>query len=92
MENMGYGQERLQGIVEKEEEDWRKDPCVLRFIPDRFKTQEMCIKALEVDLWKLKDVPDHFKTQGICDDVVRRSPCYLEYVPDWFVTEGQVKL
>ena len=61
MEDMGYGQERLQGIVEKEEEDWRKDPWVLRFIPDRFKTQEMCIIALEVGLWKLKDVPDHFK-------------------------------
>ena len=47
MENIGYGQERLKDIVEKEaeeeqqqeEEDWRKNPWVLRFIPDHFKTQ-----------------------------------------------------
>ena len=67
--------------MEKEaEEDWRKDPWVLRFIPDRFKTQEICIKALEVGLWELKDVPDHFKTQETCDDAVRRSHFYLKCV------------
>ena len=94
MQNMGYGQERLKDIVEKEaeeeqqqEEDWRKDPWVLRFIPDGFKTQEMCTKALEVGLWKLKDVPDHFKTQEISDSVVRRSPFYLKDVPDHFKTQ-----
>ena len=80
IENMGYGQERLKDIVEKEAEeeeeykDWCEDPWVLRFIPDCFKTQEMCIEALEVGLWQLKDIPDHFKTQDICDDAVRRSP------------------
>ena len=94
MENMGYGQEGLKDIVEKEaeeeqqqEEDWRKDPWVLRFIPDGFKTQEMCTKALEVGLGKLKDVPDHFKTQEISDSVVRRSPFYLKDVPDHFKTQ-----
>ena len=57
MENMGYEQKGLKDIFEKEaeeeqqqEEDWRKDPWVLRFIPDRFKTQQICIKALEVGL------------------------------------------
>ena len=83
MENMGYGQqERLKDIVEKEaekeqqqeEEDWCKDPWVLRFIPDYLKTEEMCIKAFEAGLWKLKDVPDDLKTQEMCDNVVRRSP------------------
>ena len=78
IENMGYGQEKLKDIVEKEAEeeykDWREDPWVLRFIPDYFKTQEMCIETLEVGLWQLKDIPDHFKTQDICDDAVRRSP------------------
>ena len=55
IENMGHGQERLKDIVEKEAEeeeykDWCEDPWVLRFIPDCFKTQEMCIEALEVGL------------------------------------------
>ena len=27
----------------------RCDPRLLEFLPDHFKTQEMCIKALEVD-------------------------------------------
>ena len=92
MDNIEYGQERLKDIVEEEaeeeeqqeegEEGWLKDPLVLRFIPDCFKTQEMCIKALEAGLWELKDVPDHFKTQGMRDDAVQRSPFYLEYVSD----------
>ena len=99
MENMGYGPERLKDIVEKEaeeeqqqEEDWREDPWLLKFVPDHFKTQEMCLKAFEVGLWQLKDVSDHFKTQEMCDDAVRRSLFYLKYVPDCFVTQGQVKL
>ena len=29
-------------------------------IPDRFKTQEMCIRAVKVDPWLLYDVPDWF--------------------------------
>ena len=35
--------------------------------PDRFKTENMCIKAVEVDPWQLKDVPDNFKKQKMCD-------------------------
>ena len=37
----------------------------LAYVPDRFKTQEMCIKAVEEDLWQLLDGPDHFKTLKI---------------------------
>ena len=29
-------------------------------IPDHFKTQEMCIRAVKEDPWQLKDVPDWF--------------------------------
>ena len=29
-------------------------------IPNRFKTQEICIRAVTLDLWQLKDVPDWF--------------------------------
>ena len=35
-----------------------------------FKTQEMCIKAVEKDPWHLYYVPDPFKTQKIYDDAV----------------------
>ena len=68
----------------------REDPAVFFLVPDRFKTQEMCIKALEVDSWLLNDVPDHFKMQDGCDRAVRDDFSYLQYVPDWFVTREGV--
>ena len=52
---------------------------------ERFRTQEMCIKAVEVDPWQLKDVPDHFKTQEVCDKAVRYYLFSLQFDPDWFV-------
>ena len=48
----------------------RNNAAAFFLVPDRFKTQEMCIKALEVDPWQLKNVPDHFKTQEMCDKAV----------------------
>ena len=89
MANMGYGQERLKDIVEKgaeeeEYEHWRKDPWLLKFFLDRFKTQEICMKALEAGLWQLKDVPDQYKSQEICDKAVRVDSWSLKFVSDHF--------
>ena len=70
----------------------RVRPAAFFLVTDRFKTQEMCINAVEVDLWQLHDVPDHFKTQEMYDRVVRNDPFSLQFVPDWFVTQQQVKL
>ena len=55
-------------------------------IPDRFKTQGMCKKAVEVDPWQLEDVPDHFKTQNMCDKVVKDAffpPCSMILIGLW---------
>ena len=68
----------------------RNNPAVIFLVPDRFKTQELCIKAFEVDPWQLHDVPDHFKTQEMCDNAVKDDPSSLEFVPDWFVTQEQI--
>ena len=46
-------------------------PAALFVIPDHFKTQEMCIKAVEVDPWELGNIPDTFKAQKICNKAVR---------------------
>ena len=43
-------------------------------VPDRFKTQEMCIKAVEVSPFQLGDVPDHYMTLDICIKVVEEDP------------------
>ena len=52
----------------------------------------MCIKALEVDPWQLKDVPDHFKIQDMRDKAMRDDALSLVCVPDWFVTQQQLKI
>ena len=69
-----------------------KNPAAFFLVPDHFKTQEMCIIALEVDPWQLNDIPDYLKTQKMCDNVVRRDPYSLQFVPDCFVTSQQIKI
>ena len=59
---------------------------VFFLISDCFKTQKMCIEAVEVDIWKLGDVPDCFKTLEMRDVAVMEDAFSLQYVPDWFVT------
>ena len=47
----------------------RENPAFF-LVPDCFKTQRMCIMALEAFPWQLNDIPDYFNTQRVCDDVV----------------------
>ena len=42
--------------------------------PDHVKTQEMYIKAVEVDQWQLHDVPDRFNTKEKCYAAVHINP------------------
>ena len=39
------------------------DPFTLWYVPNHFKTQEMCIRAVEAGLGLLEFVPDWFVTQ-----------------------------
>ena len=68
------------------------NPAVFFLVTDCFITQEMCIKAVEVDPWQLKDVSDHFKTEEMCDKAVRDYLFPLRFVPDWFVTQQQINI
>ena len=40
-------------------------PYLLKNIPDQYKTQQMCNKAI-LDCWTIKSVPDCYKNQEIC--------------------------
>ena len=75
----------------RSEEIW-DNPAVLFLVPDSFKMEEMCIKAVEVDPLDLYYISNHFKTQEICNNAVREVPSYLQHVPDWFVTQEQIKI
>ena len=49
-------------------------PYSLANVPDCFKTEDMCIKAVEKCTWLLKYVTDRFKTQEICNEAVPNHP------------------
>ena len=55
-------------------------PWFLPFVPDKYKTQELCKTAVEKDSYcMLKFVPDHLKTQEMWDN--------LEFAPDKYKTQ-----
>ena len=64
-------------------------PNAFHRIPDCFKTQEMCSKAV-VDSWQLKNVRNRFKIQKMCDAAVCKKLGMMLFVPDWFVTQQQI--
>ena len=62
-------------------ESVNNNPAVLFIVPNRFKTQGMCIKALEVDQWSMYNIPDNLKTQEICDKAIKDDCSFiLKYI------------
>ena len=56
-------------------------PSVLLFsVPDHFKTQEMCDKAVTGNPYMLGHIPDHFKTQAMCTKAVEEDLSLLRHV------------
>ena len=58
-----------------------REPVLLKFIFDRFKTQEICGKAIAVKGWTLCFVTDHFKSLEMCE-AIEEDPWSLANVPD----------
>ena len=52
---------------------------IFPLIPDRFKIQKMCIKAVEKDPCSLVYGPNHFKTKNICDASVSEDSFSLQW-------------
>ena len=66
----------------------RREPYMLRFVPDHLIMQEVCNKIMRVMRPEaFSPVPYHFKTQEMCKRVVEEKPRLLKYVPDWFKTK-----
>ena len=64
----------------------RVNPAAFCVIPDHFKTQEMCIKAVEAYPEQLHFVPDQYKTKEMCERAFEENPYTLEDIPDHFKT------
>ncbi len=64
----------------------------LRYIPDEFKTYELCKYAVENQGLALEYVPKWFVTQEICDIAVKENGIALAYVPEKYMTKEMVKI
>ena len=53
--------------------------------PDKFKTQELCNKAFDRSHSSFMYIPDCFKTQEMCSDKFHFSD-EVDDIPDWFIT------
>ena len=62
-------------------------PSTIKFVPECFKTQEMCNKAVNRCFFVFNSIPDQQKTQKICDRVVSEDPFLKMYVPDQYKTQ-----
>ena len=60
---------------------------MLVWVPDQYKTQEMCNEAVQRAAWVLVWVPYQYKTQEMCNEAVQSDPWVLEHVLDWLVTQ-----
>ena len=58
-----------------------KDSKMLKFVPDYFKPQEMCEKAVKNCCFLLKiHVPDEHKNQQMCGKIVSENPGILQFI------------
>ena len=60
---------------------------VLRYIPDRYKTQQIWDKGVLENGGTLNAVPDCYKNKKRCDKVVGNCPYALEFVLDCFIIQ-----
>ena len=55
----------------------KKLPHPLRYVPDPYKTQQICNKAVLKNGRTLNSVPDCYKNQEMCNKAVDNySPCF----------------
>jgi hypothetical protein len=68
---------------------WLND---FRFIPDKSKTQDICLNVFTKNLWALEYIPEHLKTEELFRLAVKQNGKALYYVPDELITPELCKL
>ena len=61
--------------------------CLLRYVPERYKTQQICDKAILENGGTLKFLPDCYKIQEMYNKAVDNYPYVLEFVPERYKTQ-----
>ena len=57
----------------------KKLPSVLRYVPDQYKTQQVCDKSILENGGTLKSIPDCYKNQEICNN----TNLIIIYIPKY---------
>ena len=65
----------------------KKSLHLLRYVPDQYKTQQMCYKAILESHGRLKYVPDCYSNQEMFNNAVDNGPHALEFLPEQFMTQ-----
>jgi len=60
---------------------------IMKYIPPKFKTFEICLDAVKRNCYDLKHVPKKFKTKELCVSAVIHSKWALKYVPKKLITK-----
>ncbi|MDR2583667.1 MAG: DUF4116 domain-containing protein [Fibromonadaceae bacterium] len=60
---------------------------LIQFIPEAFRTEEICCNAIKNCGIMLEYVPEKFKTKELCTEATEQYGCALEFVPKEFKTE-----
>ena len=55
----------------------------IRYVSDRYKTQQICNEAIIENGGALESVPHQYKTQKMCDKAVDNVRA-LQFVPDYY--------
>ncbi|MDR2583581.1 MAG: DUF4116 domain-containing protein [Fibromonadaceae bacterium] len=60
---------------------------MLNYVPEAFRTKELCYNAVKNNGDSLRYVPEKFKTKELCAQATEQNGCALQYVPEEFKTE-----
>ena len=60
----------------------KKLPFLTRYVPDQYKTQQMCDKPILENGGTLESFPDCYKNQERCNKAVDNYPHTLKFVPN----------
>ena len=60
----------------------KKLPYLKRYVPDQYKTQQLCDKAILENGGTSESVPDCYKNQEICNKAVDNYSHALDFVPE----------
>ena len=62
-------------------------PSTIKFVPERFMTEEMCEKAVNRCFFILDSIPDWYKPQETCGRVASEDLFLTVYCPDKYITQ-----